>query len=56
MKSYNIKNYIRYKEDLEKSIKRIPEKEYKDYTRTEFITIFILEILIWLQKIMQDQL
>ena len=27
MKSYNIKNYIRYKEDLEKSIKRIPEKE-----------------------------
>ena len=41
MKSYNIKNYIRYKEDLEKSIKRIPEKEYKDYTRTEFITIFM---------------
>ena len=23
MKSYNIKNYIRYKEDLEKSIKRL---------------------------------
>ena len=41
MKSYNIKNYIRYKEDLEKSIKRIPKKEYKDYTRTEFITIFM---------------
>ena len=41
MKSYNIKNYIRYKEDLEKSIKRIPKKEWHDYTRTEFITIFM---------------
>ena len=41
MKSYNIKNYIRYKEDLEKSIKRIPKKEWHDYTRTEFITVFM---------------
>ena len=31
MKSYNIQNYIRYKQDLEQSLKRIPKKEYKDY-------------------------
>ena len=41
MKHYNIKNYIRYKEDLEKSIKRIPKKEWHDYTRDEFITVFM---------------
>ena len=35
MKSYNIQNYIRYKKDLEQSIKRIPKKEYIDYTREE---------------------
>jgi RNA polymerase sigma factor (sigma-70 family) len=41
MRSYNIKNYIRYKNDLDQALKRISEKEYKDYTRTEFITIFM---------------
>ena len=41
MKSYNIKNYIRYKKDLEQSIKRILKKEYKDYTRDELITTFM---------------
>ena len=41
MKSYNIQNYIRYKKDLEQSIKRIPKKEYIDYTRDEFIITFM---------------
>ena len=41
MKSYNIQNYIRYKKDLEESIKRIPKKEYIDYTRDEFIITFM---------------
>ena len=41
MKSYNIQNYIRYKKDLEQSIKRIPKKEYIDYTREEFIITFM---------------
>ena len=31
MKSYNIQNYIRYKKDLEQSIKRIQKKEYINY-------------------------
>ena len=41
MKHYNIQNYIRYKKDLEQSIKRIPKKEYIDYTRNEFIITFM---------------
>ena len=41
MKSYNIQNYIRYKKDLEQSIKRIPKKEYINYTRDEFIITFM---------------
>jgi len=41
MKSYNIQNYIRYKKDLERSLKRIPKKEYIDYTRDEFIITFM---------------
>jgi len=41
MKHYNIKNYIRYKEDLEQSLARIPEKHYKEYTRDEFTTKFM---------------
>ena len=28
MKSYNIQNYIRYKKDLEQTIKRIDKKEH----------------------------
>ena len=32
MKSYNIQNYIRYKQDLEKAIKRLEKKEYYKYT------------------------
>jgi len=41
MKHYNIQNYIRYKNDLEQSLKRIKKKEYIDYTRDELITIFL---------------
>ena len=41
MKKYNVQNYIRYKQDLEVSIKRIGKKEWKDYTRDELITVFM---------------
>jgi RNA polymerase sigma factor (sigma-70 family) len=41
MKHYNIQNYIRYKEDLEASIKRIPSKEFHEYTRDELIITFL---------------
>jgi RNA polymerase sigma factor (sigma-70 family) len=41
MKHYNIKNYIRYKEDLEVTLKRIPSKAWKDYTRDELIMVFM---------------
>ena len=41
MKNYNIQNYIRYKNDLEKSIARIPKKEWVDYTREELIILFM---------------
>jgi len=41
MKSYNIQNYIRYKKDLERSLKRIQKREYIDYTRDEFIITFM---------------
>ena len=41
MKHYNIQNYIRYKEDLEVTLKRIPNKDWKDYTRDELIMVFM---------------
>ena len=42
MKSYNIKNYIRYKKDLEETIKRIDKKEhYSLYDRDKLITLFM---------------
>ena len=41
MKHYNIQNYIRYKNDLEASIKRIPNKEFCEYTRDELIITFL---------------
>jgi RNA polymerase sigma factor (sigma-70 family) len=40
MKKYNIQNYVRYKKDIEESIKRIPKKDWVDYTRNEMIIIF----------------
>jgi len=41
MKHYNITNYIRYKKDLEETIKRIPKKEFHEYTRKELVTTFL---------------
>ena len=41
MKSYNIQNYIRYKEDLKQSIKRLEEKPWEEYTRNELIIKFL---------------
>jgi len=41
MKHYNIQNYIRYKNDVEATIKRIEKKNFQDYTRGELITTFL---------------
>ncbi len=43
MKKYNIQNYIRYKEDLKKSLSRIPDygNDYKKYNRDELIIKFL---------------
>jgi len=41
MKHYNIQNYIRYKKDVEATIKRIPQKEFSEYTRDELIITFL---------------
>tara|TARA_R100000655_G_scaffold6645_1_gene18856 strand:+ start:418 stop:1176 length:759 start_codon:yes stop_codon:yes gene_type:complete len=41
MKHYNIQNYIRYKNDVEVTIKRIPKKQFNEYTRAELIITFL---------------
>jgi RNA polymerase sigma factor (sigma-70 family) len=41
MKSYNIQNYIRYKNDIAQSIKRIPDRNWHEYTRKELTIIFL---------------
>ena len=41
MKHYNIKNYIRYKKDVEATIKRIPKKQFNEYTRAELVITFL---------------
>ena len=41
MKHYNIQNYIRYKNDVEDTIKRISKKEFHEYTRSELVTTFL---------------
>ena len=41
MKHYNIQNYIRYKKDVETTIKRIPKKEFSEYTRDELVITFL---------------
>ena len=41
MKHYNIQNYIRYKKDLEITLKRLEKKQWKEYTREELITVFM---------------
>jgi hypothetical protein len=37
MKHYNIQNYIRYKKDLEATLKRTPNKEFHEYTRNGYL-------------------
>jgi len=41
MKKYNIQNYIRYKKDVEASIKRLPNLPLDEYTREELIIKFL---------------
>ena len=41
MKHYNINNYIRYKNDVEITIKRISKKQFHEYTRNELVTTFL---------------
>ena len=41
MKKYNIKNYIRYKEDVKLAVGRIPIRDYIDYTSEEYKIIFL---------------
>ncbi len=41
MKKYNIKNYVRYKEDVKRSIQNIKTKRFIDYTPEELKVIFL---------------
>ena len=41
MKYYNIQNYVRYKSDVETTIKRIPKKQFSEYTRDELVVTFL---------------
>jgi len=42
MKSYNVQNYIRYKQDLKQAYKRLPQRfDYRDYSRDELIILFM---------------
>jgi len=41
MKHYNINNYIRYKNDVETTIKKISKKQFHEYTRDELIITFL---------------
>lgn len=41
MKKYNVKNYVRYKEDLKSLISIIPKKQFIDYSPEELKIIFL---------------
>ena len=41
MKKYNVTNYVRYKEDLKRSINRLGKLNYNEYTRNELIIKFL---------------
>jgi len=41
MKHYNIQNYVRYKSDLETTLKRIQGKDWHEYTRDELVIVFM---------------
>lgn len=41
MKKYNLRNYVRYKDDVKASINLIEFKAFQDYTRDELIVTFL---------------
>ena len=41
MKKYNVKNYIRYKEDVKQAIANVELKDFVDYTSEELKIIFL---------------
>ena len=41
MKKYNVKNYVRYKEDVKRNIESIKYKRFVDYTPEELKVIFL---------------
>ena len=41
MKYYNIQNYIRYKKDLEVTLKKLDKKDWQEYTRNELVIVFL---------------
>ena len=41
MKHYNINNYIRYKNDVDVTIRSIEGKTWDEYTRNELVTVFL---------------
>jgi RNA polymerase sigma factor (sigma-70 family) len=41
MKKYNVKNYIRYKEDLKRVISKVPHRDFIDYSNDELKIIFL---------------
>ena len=41
MKKYNIKNYVRYKDDLKRCIESVKSKRFVDYNPEELKIIFL---------------
>lgn len=41
MKSYNLDNYLRYKDDVKRKIKSIGYKKFEDYSKDELICVFL---------------
>ena len=41
MKKYNIRNYISYKKDVERAVKRLESKFWDEYTREELVIKFL---------------
>ena len=41
MKKYNVKNYIRYKDEIKLAISKIPKKDYVEYNDSELKLLFL---------------
>ena len=41
MKKYNVQNYIRYKNDVNQAVKRLPNIPLYEYSRDQLITKFL---------------